>query len=141
VPRRAQAERRPPEAVGGLVIWRLGEPPGEHAEVRRAIRAPRAPLVEQAHRVDELLDRGHGCLPQQPGLRRVPRVPRREPVIKPAPAVPPGVERLLFRPGQGFGSVRALGHRVGGLPARGEFQQALVTGGFQIVQQHRDLGA
>jgi hypothetical protein len=68
VPRGAQAERRPPETLGGLVVRRLGEPPGEHAEVRRAIRPSRAPLVEQTHRVDELLDRGHGSLPQQAGL-------------------------------------------------------------------------
>ena len=140
VPGGAQAERRPPQPVGGLVVGRLGEPPGEHPEVRRAIRAPRAPLVEQAHRVDELLDRGHGRLPQQPGLRRVPRVPRGEPVIQPAPPVPPRVERLFLRPGQGLGGVRALGHRVGRLPARGQLEQPLVTGGFQLAEQHRDLG-
>ena len=127
--------------MGGLVVRRLGEPPGERTEVRRAIRPPRAPLVEQAYGVDELLDRGHGRLPQQPGLRRVPRVPRREPVVQTAPPVPPRVERLFFRLGQRFGGIRALGHRVGRLPSRGEFQQPLVADGFQVAQQHRDLGA
>ena len=64
----AQSKCRAPEPVRGVVIWCLREPSGEHAEVRRAVRTSRASLVEQGHRVDQLLDRRHGRLPQQPGL-------------------------------------------------------------------------
>ena len=41
------------------------------------------------------------------------------------------VERLFLRPGQGSRGVRALGNRVGRLPARREFEQPVVASGFQ----------
>ena len=48
---------------------------------------------------------------------------------------------LFLRPGQGFGGVLTLGNRVGRLASRGELEQPVMPDGFQVAQQHRDLGA
>ena len=66
MPGGGQAERRPPQLVSRRFIRCLSEPPGERGEVRRRpVRPAGTPLVKQAARVDELLDRGRRGLPQQ----------------------------------------------------------------------------
>jgi len=70
----------------------------------------------------------------------MPRIARGEPVVQAAPPVSPRVERLLFLVSQRLGRVRSLGGCVGGLAPGGDRQQSLVTGGFQVSEQDRDLG-
>ena len=136
-----QAECRAPEAVRGGVIGGFREPAGEDAEIGRTVRAPGPAFVEQANRVDQLLDGRHRRLPQQPRLGRMPGVAGREPVAQPPPPVQPRVEGLLLRALVGSGGVTAVGNRVGRLPARGEFQQPFVPLRFELGEQHRDLRA